>query len=238
MHDEDPALTKTIGEIVANDYRTAAVFDRHRIDFCCGGKVSLAAVCRDQGLDPATLLREIEAVTQGPVDRSRNFAAWELPFLADYIVNTHHAYLRENDGPIAAYAARIAAVHGPNHPELIEIARIFGEIAAAMEAHLREEEEVFFPVVKRLDAARKSGMAPLAADRDVARASLARLEREHEEIGDAVHTIRGLANGYTLPADACNTFMLTYRKLQEFEEDLHHHVHLENNILFPKAALL
>jgi regulator of cell morphogenesis and NO signaling len=238
MYDEDPALKKTIGEIVANDYRTAAVFDRHRIDFCCGGKVTLAAICRDQGLDPAALLREIEAVTQGPVDRSRNFAAWELPFLADYIVNTHHTYLRENDGPIAAYASRIAAVHGPNHPEVIEIARIFGEIAAAMEAHLREEEEVFFPVVKRLDAARKSGMASSAADRDVARASLARLGREHEEIGDAVHTIRGLAKGYALPADACNTFMLTYRKLQEFEEDLHHHVHLENNILFPKAARL
>ena len=238
MQDEDPALKKTIGEIVANDYRTAAVFDRHRIDFCCGGKVALAAICRDQGLEPAALLREIEAVTQGPVDRSRNFAAWELPFLADYIVNTHHAYLRENDGPIAAYAAKIAAVHGPNHPEVIQIARIFGEIAAAMEAHLREEEEVLFPAIKRLDAARKSGMGPLAADRDVARASLARLGREHEEIGDAVHTIRGLASGYALPADACNTFMLTYRKLQEFEEDLHHHVHLENNILFPKAGRL
>jgi regulator of cell morphogenesis and NO signaling len=238
MQNQDPALSKTIGEIVADDYRTAAVFDQYGIDFCCGGKVTLAAICREKKLEPAALLRAIEAVQRGPVDRSRNFAAWELPFLADYIVNTHHAYLWENDAAIAAHATKVAAVHGPNHPEVIEIARIFAVIAAAMEAHLRQEEEVFFPAVKRLDAARKSGMAPAAADRDVVQASLVQLGRDHEEIGDAVHTIRGLANGYTLPADACNTFMLTYRKLQEFEEDIHHHVHLENNILFPKAALL
>jgi len=238
MHNEDPVLRKTIGEIVADDYRTAAVFDHHGIDFCCGGKVPLATVCRDRGLDPAALLRELEAVRQGPVDRSRNFPAWELPFLADYIVNTHHVYLRENDGPIAAYAAKVAAVHGPNHPEVIEIARIFDRIAVAMEAHLREEEEVLFPAIKRLDAARKADGPSSAADRAVVEASLVRLGREHEEIGDAVHTIRRLAGGYALPDDACNTFLLTYRKLQEFEEDLHLHVHLENNILFPKAALL
>jgi regulator of cell morphogenesis and NO signaling len=238
MRNEDPILRKTIGEIVAGDYRTAAVFDRHGIDFCCGGKVPLATVCRDRGHDPAALLREIEAVQRGPVDRNRNFAAWELPFLADYIVNTHHAYLWENDGTIAAHAAKVAAVHGLNHPEVIEIARIFDRIAVAMEAHLREEEGVFFPAVKRLAAARKSGVASSAADRAVVEASLARLGREHEEIGDAVHTVRRLAGDYALPADACNTFLLTYRQLQEFEEDLHLHVHLENNILFPKAALL
>ena len=107
-----------------------------------------------------------------------------------------------------------------------------------MTAHLQEEEEVFFPALKRANAARIAGATPDAKDRETIRASLLKLHREHEEIGDAVHTIRQLSNEYALPDDACNTFMVTYQKLKEFEDDLHKHVHLENNILFPKAAEL
>ncbi len=198
----------------------------------------LRPICRQQGIDPGALLQELEMVKGGQPDRSRNYNTWELPFLADYIVNTHHAYLKENDGEIAAYARKIAAVHGEHHPEVIEIAAIFAKIAADMAAHLQEEEEVFFPALKRADAARKAGSRPAAADRETIKASLAKLVREHEEIGDAVHTIRHLSQGYALPADACNTFMVTYQKLKEFEDDLHKHVHLENNILFPKAGQL
>ena len=231
-------LELTIGEIVAADYRTAKVFETHGIDFCCGGRIALAAICRQQGIDPAALLQELETIKGEQPDRSRNYNAWELPFLADYIVNTHHAYLKENDGDIAAYARKIAAVHGERHPEVIEIATIFDRIAMDMAAHLQEEEDVFFPALKRADAARKAGNRPTAADREAIGASLAKLVREHEEIGDAVHTIRHLSNGYALPADACNTFMITYQKLKEFEDDLHKHVHLENNILFPKAGKL
>jgi regulator of cell morphogenesis and NO signaling len=228
----------TIGEIVAADYRTARVFEAHGIDFCCGGKVALAAVCEEKGIDPGVLLQEIETASSAQVDRSQNYTAWELPFLADYIVNTHHAYLKDNDGQIAAYARKIAAVHGANHPEVVEIAAIFSKIAIDMAAHLREEEEVFFPAVKRADAAGKTGNVLEAQDREVIEASLAKLGREHEAIGDAIHTIRHLAKGYLLPGDACTTFMVTYQKLKEFEDDLHKHVHLENNILFPKAAAL
>jgi regulator of cell morphogenesis and NO signaling len=231
-------LEMTVGEIVAGDYRTAKVFEAHGIDFCCGGKVAVAAICRQQGIDPVVLLQELETIKGEQPDRSRNYSAWDLPFLADYIVNTHHAYLRENDGEIAAYARKIAAVHGQRHPEVIEIATIFAKIATDMTAHLQEEEEVLFPTLKRADAARKAGGGPTAADRETIKASLAMLVREHEEIGDAVHTIRHLSQGYALPADACNTFMVTYQKLREFEEDLHKHVHLENNILFPKADKL
>ena len=228
----------TIGEIVAADYRTARVFEAHGIDFCCGGKVALAAVCEEKGIDPGVLLQEIETASSAQVDRSQNYTAWELPFLADYIVNTHHAYLKDNDGQIAAYARKIAAVHGANHPEVVEIAAIFSKIAIDMAAHLREEEEVFFPAVKRADAAGKTGNVLEAQDREVIEASLAKLGREHEAIGDAIHTIRHLSKGYLLPGDACTTFKVTYQKLKEFEDDLHKHVHLENNILFPKAAAL
>ncbi len=228
----------TIGEIVAADFRTAAVFEKHRIDFCCGGKIALGTICAENGLDLAALTAELEAVKNEPADRSQNYSSWALPFLADYIVNTHHTYLKENDEQIAAYARKIAAVHGAHHPEVVRIAAIFDKIAAAMTAHLKEEEEVFFPALKRVDAARIAGNTPDAADRETIRLSLLTLRREHEEIGDAIHAIRDLSGGYAIPDDVCNTFTVTYRKLQEFEDDLHKHVHLENNILFPKALEL
>jgi regulator of cell morphogenesis and NO signaling len=228
----------TIGAIVAEDFRTARVFEDHGIDFCCGGKVPVATICTEKGLDPAALQQEIAAVKSAPVERSHNYAAWSLPFLADYIVNTHHAYLNENTAQLLTYANKIAAVHGAHHPEVIEIAAIFATIATDMAAHLREEEEVLFPAIKRIDAAVKAGRQADAEDRATIRASLVTLDHEHQEIGDAVHTIRHLANGYAIPDDVCNTFVVTYQKLREFEDDLHKHVHLENNILFPKASLL
>jgi regulator of cell morphogenesis and NO signaling len=229
---------KTIGEIVAADFRTATVFESHGIDFCCGGKVALAATCIEKGLDLAALTWELEAVQNEPAERNQNYSSWALPFLADYIVNTHHAYLKENDEQIVAYARKIATVHGAHHPEVIRIATIFEKIATDMAGHLKEEEEVFFPALKRADAAGIAGVTPDARDRETIRVSLLRLHREHQEIGDAIHEIRHLAKGYAIPGDVCNTFMVTYRKLKEFEDDLHKHVHLENNILFPKAAAL
>ena len=228
----------TIGEIVANDYRTAEVFEKHGIDFCCGGKVPLTEACLKQGVDLAALMSEITSLQLAPINRSQNYSSSALPFLADYIVNTHHVFLRENDEQIAAYARKIASVHGARHPEIIQIAAIFEKIAHDMVGHLKEEEEIFFPALKRADAARVAGNVSDAKDRETIQSSLVRLHREHEEIGEAVHTIRHLARGFAIPADACNTFMVTYRKLKEFEDDLHKHVHLENNILFLKAAQL
>lgn len=235
---ESATGNKTIGKIVAADFRTARVFENHGIDFCCGGKVALMTVCAEKGLDLAAITSELEAVQNEPAERSQNYSSWALPFLIDYIVNTHHLYLKENDGQIAAYARKIADVHGARHPEVIRIAAIFDKIATDMAAHLQEEEEVFFPAVKRADAAGTAGQTPDVKDRETIRVSLLKLHREHEEIGDAVHTIRHLSHEYAIPDDVCNTFMVTYRKLKEFEDDLHKHVHLENNILFPKAAEL
>ncbi|MDD2337434.1 MAG: iron-sulfur cluster repair di-iron protein [Geobacteraceae bacterium] len=226
---------KTIGEFVAEDYRTAAVFEKYGIDFCCGGKVILSAVCREKGIDLDEILREIVAAGITPLGRSQDYAAWDLSFLSDYIVNVHHAYLWENLPQIAASTRKVAQVHGDNHPEVMEIAAIFDRIAADMDAHLREEEEVLFPTIKIVESVGKTGSLADSKDLDTIRVSLERLIREHEEVGEAVHAIRRLSKDYALPSDACNTFMVTYRKLGEFEDDLHKHVHLENNILFPKA---
>ncbi len=234
---KDP-LNKSIGEFVAEDFRTARVLEKYGIDFCCGGKALLSETCRLKGIDGNAIVLEIEAAKSEPAEWGRDYAAWTLSFLADYIINTHHAYLNENMGQISDYVHKIAEVHGANHPEVIEIASIFDRIAADMAAHLREEEEVLFPAIRRIDAARKMGATPEPKDLKSARVCVAKLGHEHEEIGDAVHRIRHLSKEYAIPDDVCNTFMLTYRKLKEFEDDLHKHVHLENNILFPKAAQL
>ena len=231
-------LDQTVGEIVADDYRTARVFEAHGIDFCCGGKVALSAACQDKGVDVAALLQELKTAKSEHIDRSQNYDAWGLPFLADYIVNIHHGYLNENTRQIAVYTRKIAEVHGAHHPEVIEIARIFDRIADDMEAHLREEEEVLFPAIKRIYEAGKGGSEPEQTDLIALKKILDKLNQEHDAIGEAVHTIRHLSMEYAIPDDACNTFMVTYQKLKEFEDDLHKHVHLENNILFPKAAQL
>jgi regulator of cell morphogenesis and NO signaling len=234
----DLVADKTIGEIVAEDYRTASVFAAHGIDFCCGGKSPLAAVCEERGFDPAALAREIEAARSTPPDRSQNYAAWSLAFLADYIVNTHHAYIKENTGRIAAYARKIAQVHGPHHPEVVEIATIFEKVGADLAAHLIEEEEVLFPAIKRAEASQKASRPAEAKDLTTINRLLEQSGREHDEIGGATHGIRHLARDYAIPDDVCNTYAVTYHMLKEFEDDLHMHVHLENNILFPKAAQL
>jgi len=228
----------TIGTIVAKDYRTAKVFEDYGIDFCCGGKLTLTAACIEKGIDQAAISRDLEAVQNQTLERSQNYLAWELPFLLDYIVNVHHTYLNENIPQIVGYLHKISGVHGKNHPELIDITALFSKIASAMPPHLREEEVDFFPAVKRADQAKKSNVPLTEKDIKSIRQSLAKLVQEHEEIGDAIHKIHQLAKGYAIPPDACNTFTVTYLKLKEFEDDLHKHVHLENNILFPKAMQL
>ncbi len=232
------AGNKTVGEIVAADFRTAKVFEKYSIDFCCGGKVSLTEICGEKGLDSTAIVYELETVQSEPAERSQNYSAWALPFLIDYIVNTHHLYLKDNVAQIAAYARKIADVHGGHHPEVIRITAVFDKIATDLATHLIEEEDVFFPAVKRVKAAKIAGLTPETGDLELIQVALIRLHGEHQEIGDAVHTIRHLSNNYAIPDDVCNTFIVTYRELKEFEDDLHKHVHLENNILFPKAAAI
>ena len=164
--------------------------------------------------------------------------AWELPFLADYGVNTQHAYLKENSAGIAAYAHKIAGVHGDHHPQVKEIAEIFDKIAADLALHLREEEEFLCPAIRKMVAPEKEGASPAAGVVEALKAKLVALSHEHDEIGAAIHEIHRLSKEYAISDDVCNTFLVTYQRLKEFEDDLPKHVHLENNILFPKAAKL
>jgi regulator of cell morphogenesis and NO signaling len=228
--------TTQVGDIVAGDYRTAAVFEKHGIDFCCGGAVTLAAACVAHGVDPCVLLRELEAATRTPARQAADYGNWTLTRLIDHVKAIHHAYVRANVAQTAAYARKIADVHGGQHPELAEIVAAFDQMATGLMAHLEQEEEVVFPAVKRAEAAGRNGSTPEAADAETIARGIEALVREHEQVGAALHHIRDLAMGYGLPPDACATYSLTYERLQAFEADLHKHVHLENNILFPRAG--
>jgi len=232
------ALNKTIGEIVADDYRTSKVFEKYGIDFCCGGKVVLSAVCKEKGFNVATITKEIEDVKHKEIERDQNYASWELPFLIDYIVNVHHGYLKESTEQIKTHTKKIAEVHGEHHSELFEISSIFEKIANDMSIHLKEEEDVFFPALKRAEANKNIDSVLPPEDLKLISQSLESLLQDHEEIGEATHKINHLTKSYLIPDDACNTFTLTYKELKEFEDDLHKHVHLENNILFLEAVKL
>jgi regulator of cell morphogenesis and NO signaling len=227
----------TIRDIVADDFRAASVFQRHRIDFCCGGDRPVGEACRQQGVDERALVEELEAVTSTPGDVPR-FNAWDLDFLAAYIVTNHHAYVRRAVETIGAHTQKVASVHGDRHPETLEIARHFAAVAEEMTQHMLKEERMLFPYVTSLaEAARSSRPAPSAPFGTVAN-PIRMMEMEHRAAGDALAAIRRLSRDFAPPDDACTTYRVTYKELEEFETDLHRHVHLENNVLFPKALEL
>jgi len=233
-----PEEGETIGELVAKDYRKAEVFKKYGLDFCCGGKKSVARACREKGISPAQVEQELNALTETPLSRAQNFAAWDLNFLADYIENNHHTYVREALPALTEYTTKIARVHGEWHPELREIARHFAAVASELNAHMPKEERVLFPYIRRLNEAEKVGASVVRPGFGSIQNPINMMEMEHEAAGNSMEAIRELSNNYTLPAYACTTYRLAFAKLQEFEADLHQHIHLENNILFPKAVAL
>jgi len=232
---ELPAQEETIGDLVTRDYRTAQVFKRFGIDFCCGGKRTITEACAKKSIDEQELKLALEQVTAISKDHEHNYLKWDIGFLSDYIVNTHHQYVKENLPFITELANKVARVHGDSYPGLIIIADIFDKVAADLTMHLSKEETTLFPIIKELDRIQKSGIKlPEGSTFNVDK-MIGIMEKEHEDAGEALNTIRELSNNFELPADACGSFTILYKKLDEFENDLHKHVHLENNILFPKA---
>ncbi len=231
----ESTLTKTVKEMVTEDFRTAAVFEKYAIDFCCGGKKTLQAACQEKGIDPAALVQDLEGAGLGRDATALRFSYWELDTLAGFIVDNHHAYVRESVPTLLAHTQKIATVHGRNHPELFTIAERFREVADELMGHMMKEERILFPYIEQLAVARREGSAPPVARFGTIQNPIRMMEAEHQSAGDGVHVIREVSKGYQLPSDACTTYRVTYRELEEFERDLHQHIHLENNILFPKA---
>jgi regulator of cell morphogenesis and NO signaling len=228
----DKINESTIGEIVANDFRTASIFKNNGIDFCCGGKQSINDACQENGIDSKVLELQIEELQMTPLSPSQDFNQWELPFLTDYIVNTHHKYVLKSLPELMFYTQKIADVHGDNHPELVEIASIFSQINSELLQHLKNEEEVLFPAIKKASSESDTIVRKIIAS------EIERMEGEHDFAGGAMDKINVISKQYHLPEDACNTYSVAFKLLEQFEDDLHVHVHLENNILYPKALKL
>lgn len=232
------ASTTLIRDLVATDFRTAAVFQKHGLDFCCGGGRPIAEAAEAKGIDCGAVVADLELIAATPANGTPKFNLWDLDMLVDYIVANHHAYVREALPTVLAHVEKVARVHGENHPETIAVANAFRRVAAELSQHMQKEEMILFPYIKRLVMAQRGEVTPPSAPFGSVANPIAMMEHEHQSAGDEMAEIRELTSGYQPPEDACTTYRVSYQELHAFELDLHQHVHLENNILFPKAIAI
>ncbi|HNU13902.1 MAG TPA: iron-sulfur cluster repair di-iron protein, partial [Chitinophagaceae bacterium] len=229
---------ETLGQIAAKDLRKVEIFRKYGLDFCCGGKKTVKEACRDNGLDEMKIEQELQQLDRISSPHPIPYNDWSLDFLSDYIVNSHHSYVKKNLPDIRAYAEKVMQVHGNRHAELLPIYHLVEEVYSEMMNHMVKEERVLFPYIKELVVAKSNSQPLQAAHFETVQNPINMMEMEHEAVGENLAQIRELSNNYSLPEDACASYSLLYQMLNEFEEDLQLHVHLENNILFPKALKL
>jgi regulator of cell morphogenesis and NO signaling len=225
----------TVGDIVATDFRTAAVFEQFGIDFCCGGSRSLTDACRTAAADPDAVVRALEALP--PASGEDDVTQWPVERLIDHIIDTHHGYVRSALPAITRYLAKLNEVHGARHPELARVAACFDGLRTDFEQHMMKEEQVLFPYVRDM-ATRGETCGRTQSPFGTVENPIRMMEREHREAAEAMETIRELTNGYKAPEDGCTTYAVCMDEFDRFERDLHRHVHLENTVLFPKAIKL
>jgi regulator of cell morphogenesis and NO signaling len=227
---------ETLGQIAAKDFRKAQIFKKYGLDFCCGGKKTVQQACAEKGLDVTRIEHELRESSRIQDSRAIPYDEWEPGFLADYIVNTHHSYIRKNLPDIKAYAHKVARVHGSRHPELLVVHELVEHLSPEIFAHLEKEERVLFPYIKRLSASAQTGGTAVPGFQ--AASPIRVMVEEHEQAAQQLASIRTVTGGYVLPEDACASYTLLFRMLDDFEQDFILHAHLENNILFPKTLAL
>ncbi len=230
-------VEKTLAEIVTDNIRSAVVFEEFGLDFCCNGNRSLKSACEDKNVDVQKIVNELSNLSVNE-NGTQNVNDWQLDFLVDYIVNNHHQYVRRMIPVISLHTDKVASVHGNNHSETLQIADLFLAVREELEGHMMKEERILFPQIKQMVLTQKENGQFFPPPFGTIQNPIRMMELEHTSAGDALSKIKELSSGYTPPEDACNTFKALYSELKEFEEDLHKHIHLENNILFPKAIEL
>lgn len=234
----DTTKKSIIGEIVAADYRTAAVFENFGIDFCCKGNKSIGDVCEAKNINANVLIERLDTVINLQENKAVNYQSWHIDLLADYIEKNHHRYVQQKIPVINQYLDKLCGVHGLKNPELFGIREQFNHAATELLAHMKKEEMVLFPFIRQLFVAQTTHQTPPTPHFGTVQNPVQMMMHEHDIEGERFRTIAQLSNNYTPPADACNTYKVTYALLKEFETDLHLHIHLENNILFPKAIAM
>ncbi|WP_018665201.1 iron-sulfur cluster repair di-iron protein [Heyndrickxia acidiproducens] len=221
---------QTVGEIVALFPKAADLFKANRIDFCCGGNISVKEAAEKRNLSADELVSAVQALYDQFAGSSeeKNWNEASFSEIVDHITATHHAFLREELPNLSPYVTKVMRVHGGNHPHLVEVHALFNQLKAELLEHTDKEDSGQFPAIRAYDS------NPTAENLAAATAELADLESEHASVGEILHRLREITNDYTLPEGACRTFQLVYRRLENFENDTFQHIHLENNILFKR----
>ena len=230
------ANNKSVGDLVAENLARAQVFEKHDIDYCCKGQRTLEEVCREQGLSVDTLVSELDSAPAA--DEAGDWPSASLTKLADHIVERHHNYLRSALPSVAGKLDKVVEVHSARHGGLPRLREIVHGLGQELMQHMMKEEMMLFPLIRQMEAAARNGVAPPAAPGGSVNNPIHMMEYEHASAGRALAGIRALTSGFVPPPDACITFRALYAQLEELEGDLHVHIHLENNILFPRAAEL
>ena len=230
---------KTVGEIAAEMPSATREFEKLGIDYCCGGSRTLDQACAEANVSIDQVLARLEkGLASTPAANGQD---WQNQLLADLIAHitaTHHAFVREECPRIQTLASKVVGVHGKNHPELLEVQKVFSALAEELRVHLMKEELVLFPYVVRMEESSLAGeTAPPAMFGTVAN-PVRMMMQEHDGAGEALRSLRAITNDYNAPQDACISYRTLYQALQDFESDLHQHIHLENNILFPRAIAM
>jgi regulator of cell morphogenesis and NO signaling len=229
---------KTIGSFVAQDFRTAGVFTKYQIDFCCKGNRTLNEVCEKQNIDPDTLLQNLNEVLESENNNGVDFNSWPLDLMVDYIEKTHHRYVEDKTIILTQFLDKLCKVHGAAHPELFKVNELFTAGAGELAQHMKKEELILFPFIKRMVKTKQEDGVLSQPSFGTVSNPIAMMMHEHDNEGDRYREIASLTNNYTPPSDGCTTYKVAFAMLKEFEEDLHKHIHLENNILFNKAVIL
>ncbi|HEY3928090.1 MAG TPA: iron-sulfur cluster repair di-iron protein [Candidatus Koribacter sp.] len=231
-------VTQTVGEIAAGQPATTRVFEKLGIDYCCGGGRTLAEACVGANLSADETLAALARSAYVAAPGSKNWPSEPLADLVVHIKNTHHAFVRSECPRIEALAAKVVGVHGKNHPELATVQETFSLLANELGVHLMKEEQILFPFIVRMEESYVAGEPAPPAMFGTVQNPIRMMMHEHDGAGEALRTLRSATNNYTVPADACISYRTLYGVLQEFEVDLHQHIHLENNVLFPRAAAM
>ena len=225
--------SKTLAQIVTNNHKAASIFEKHHLDFCCKGKRTLEQACSESDIKIEEVIEQLEKV--GETNGSKtNYNELSLAQLSEHIVSTHHNYVKNEMPALLGYLQKVASKHGDRHPEMNKVFQIFVAVKEEMEFHMQKEEMVLFPRIKDIENQIQEGKK-VVINSSYLQSPINMMEQEHDHAGSMLAEIRNLTNNYNPPADACTTYQLSFASLQAFELDLHHHVHLENNILFPKA---
>lgn len=229
--------TMTTGQIVACNYEHAALLRRNGIDFCCQGNLSLKEACQKAGIDSQPLIKELEKETPRAYF-TIDFQSWPTDLLLDYILKFHHRRTRSEGALIIELTEKVTLNHASRHPELRDIRQLVQESIIDLENHMGKEEQILFPYIYEMTESLARGLRSVSFHCGTIKSPVAVMIAEHDTEGNRWQKIHQLSNGYTTPDDGCATYWLLMERLKLFEEGLYHHIHLENNIVFPRAVAM